>query len=121
MQQGARCRTKDVRASLTMTLCSTSPKGSMPVSRRFAAPTERPDYLIDEVTGTLRRGPGLRELQHEIDRTRRQGGPMVVAFIDVDGLKAVNDKRGHAAGDQLLRDVAEALKQGLRSYDLVLR
>jgi diguanylate cyclase (GGDEF)-like protein len=83
--------------------------------------TERQDYLIDELTGTLRRGPGLRELQHEIDRTRRQGDSMVVAFIDVDGLKAVNDKRGHAAGDQLLRGVAEALKQGLRSYDLVLR
>ena len=83
--------------------------------------TKRQDYLIDELTGTLRRGPGLRELQHEIDRTRRQGDSLVVAFIDVDGLKAVNDKRGHAAGDQLLRDVAEALKQGLRSYDLVLR
>jgi diguanylate cyclase (GGDEF)-like protein len=83
--------------------------------------TDRQDYLIDELTGTLRRGPGLRELQHEIDRARRQGDSLVVVFIDVDGLKAVNDKRGHAAGDQLLRDVAEALKQGLRSYDLVLR
>jgi diguanylate cyclase (GGDEF)-like protein len=83
--------------------------------------TDRQDYLIDDLTGTLRRGPGLRELQHEIDRARRQGTPLVVAFIDVDGLKAVNDERGHAAGDQLLRDVAEALKQGLRSYDLVLR
>jgi diguanylate cyclase (GGDEF)-like protein len=82
---------------------------------------DRQDYLIDELTGTLRRGPGLRELKHEIDRARRQGDSLVVAFIDVDGLKAVNDKRGHAAGDQLLRGVAEALKQGLRSYDLVLR
>ena len=44
-----------------------------------------------------------------------------MTFIDVDGLKTVNDTSGHAAGDQLLRDVGEALRQGLRSYDLVLR
>jgi diguanylate cyclase (GGDEF)-like protein len=39
----------------------------------------------------------------------------------VDGLKEVNDRRGHAAGDRLLREVAEAFRQGLRSYDLMLR
>ena len=83
--------------------------------------SERQDYLIDDLTGVLRRGPGIRELQHEIDRARRQGDSLVVAFIDVDGLKALNDRRGHAAGDQLLRELAEALRQGLRSYDLVLR
>jgi diguanylate cyclase (GGDEF)-like protein len=82
---------------------------------------ERQDYLIDELTGLLRRGPGLRELQQEIDRARRQGHQLLVAFIDVDGLKVVNDRRGHAAGDRLLREVAEALRHGLRSYDLVLR
>ena len=81
----------------------------------------RKDYLIDELTGILRRGPGLRELQHEIDRARRQGHPLVVAFIDVNGLKSVNDREGHAAGDQVLREVAQALRQGLRSYDLLLR
>lgn len=81
----------------------------------------RKDYLIDELTGILRRGPGLRELQHEIDRARRQGHPLVVAFIDVNGLKVVNDREGHAAGDQLLREVTEALRQGLRSYDLLFR
>jgi diguanylate cyclase (GGDEF)-like protein len=81
----------------------------------------RKDYLIDELTGILRRGPGMRELQHEMDRARRQGHPLVVAFIDVDGLKAVNDRQGHAAGDQVLRVVTEGLRQGLRSYDLLFR
>ncbi|MDP8956272.1 MAG: diguanylate cyclase [Actinomycetota bacterium] len=81
----------------------------------------RKDYLIDELTGILRRGPGLLELQHEIDRARRQGHPLIVAFIDVNGLKSVNDREGHAAGDQVLREVAEALRQGLRSYDLMFR
>ena len=81
----------------------------------------RKDYLIDELTGILRRGPGMRELQHEMDRARRQGLTLVVAFIDVDGLKAVNDQQGHAAGDQVLRAVAEGMTQGLRSYDLLFR
>ena len=81
----------------------------------------RKDYLIDELTGILRRGPGLRELQHEIDRARRQGAPLVVAFVDVNGLKSVNDREGHAAGDQVLREVARTLGEGLRSYDLLFR
>jgi diguanylate cyclase (GGDEF)-like protein len=60
-------------------------------------------------------------MQHEIDRARRQGHPLLVAFIDVNGLKSVNDREGHAAGDQVLREVAEALRHGLRSYDLLFR
>ena len=81
----------------------------------------RKDYLIDELTGIFRRGPGLKELQHEIDRARRQGHSLIVAFIDVNHLKAVNDREGHAAGDQVLREVADALREGLRSYDLLFR
>src|SRR5205807_5517059 len=64
---------------------------------------------------------GLADLQVEIDRVRRSDGRLVLAFVDVDGLKAINDAEGHAAGDQLLRDVAAALRAGLRSYDLVVR
>ncbi len=42
-------------------------------------------------------------------------------FIDVDGLKAVNDRDGHAAGDERLRATAAAMRERLRSYDLVIR
>ena len=73
------------------------------------------------MTGTLRRGRGLVDLQREIDRAHRSDGRLVLAFVDVDGLKAINDAQGHVAGDQLLRDVGEALRAGLRSYDLVIR
>jgi diguanylate cyclase (GGDEF)-like protein len=75
----------------------------------------------DELTGVLRRGAGLAALSREIDRARRTEGRLVLAFLDVDGLKKVNDSLGHAAGDRLLIDVAGALRSRLRSYDLVMR
>jgi diguanylate cyclase (GGDEF)-like protein len=77
---------------------------------------------MDDLTGTLRRGSGITALQREIARAHRVGGDgIVVAFMDVDGLKYVNDTAGHAAGDQLLRDVAAAIRERVRSYDLVFR
>ena len=45
----------------------------------------------------------------------------MVAFIDVDGLKAVNDERGHADGDELLRGVVQCVKRNLRPYDFIVR
>jgi diguanylate cyclase (GGDEF)-like protein len=61
------------------------------------------------------------DLRREIDRARRSDGALILAFVDVDGLKAINDTHGHAAGDRALRAVAVALLGGLRSYDLVVR
>lgn len=54
-------------------------------------------------------------------RAKRIKQPFILAFVDVDGLKATNDSLGHAAGDQLLHGVAETLRAYLRSYDLVIR
>ena len=77
---------------------------------------------VDDLTGVLRRGAGLEALAVEIERARRSGGqPLTVAFVDVDGLKKVNDTLGHAAGDELLCRVAGAMRSRLRAYDLVLR
>ena len=76
---------------------------------------------LDELTGTYRRGLGTLALQREIDRARHSGGRLVLAFVDVDGLKQVNDRDGHAAGDALLIDVAATLRSKLRSYDPVVR
>lgn len=45
----------------------------------------------------------------------------MLAYIDVDGLKSVNDAHGHAAGDALLHDVAAAIQTHLRSYDAIAR
>ena len=45
----------------------------------------------------------------------------MLAFVDVDGLKEVNDRHGHAAGDALLIDVAATIRSKLRSYDPIVR
>jgi diguanylate cyclase (GGDEF)-like protein len=79
------------------------------------------DAHLDELTGVHRRGMGSHELEREIDRARRGTGRLVLAFVDVDDLKAFNDRHGHAAGDALLVDVVAAMRSRLRSYDPVIR
>jgi diguanylate cyclase (GGDEF)-like protein len=76
---------------------------------------------LDELTGTYRRGLGTLALQGEINRARHSGGRLVLAFVDVDGLKEVNDRDGHAEGDALLIDVAATIRSKLRSYDPLVR
>jgi diguanylate cyclase (GGDEF)-like protein len=88
---------------------------------RNKAARDRAEAGVDGLTGALRRDRGLADLEREIGRARRADGRLVLAFIDVDGLKVINDVQGHAAGDQLLREVGVALRTGLRSYDLVVR
>ena len=67
------------------------------------------------------RRAGLAAVQREIDRSERSGEPLVLAFVDTVGLKAINDTRGHAAGDRVLEDIAGCITDDLRSYDLVTR
>jgi diguanylate cyclase (GGDEF)-like protein len=76
---------------------------------------------LDDLTGAYGRALGTHALQGEIDRARREGKPLVLAFVDVDGLKGVNDRHGHAAGDALLRDVVAAIRSDLRAYDPIVR
>jgi len=75
----------------------------------------------DPLTGARARAAGLHELDLELARCRRGGGQLVVAYVDVVGLKALNDSKGHAAGDALLRDVVTLIRQNLRTYDLTIR
>lgn len=88
---------------------------------RAQAALDREASETDELTHVRRRGPGMKQLQHEIDRARRNSEELVVTFIDVDDLKAVNDTEGHLAGDSLLVAVADSLRRCLRSYDLIMR
>jgi diguanylate cyclase (GGDEF)-like protein len=75
----------------------------------------------DELTGAWVRKFGLSEVARELERADRTGANLVLAFIDVDGLKEVNDKHGHLAGDGLLRLVGETIRANIRGYDVLVR
>jgi diguanylate cyclase (GGDEF)-like protein len=76
---------------------------------------------LDELTGAFRREMGRLALTQEIERARRADGRLVVAFVDVDGLKDLNDREGHAAGDRALQAVVGAIRKRLRSFDPITR
>ncbi len=76
---------------------------------------------LDALTGAYRREMGRLALRNEVDRARRGDGHFVIAFIDVDGLKGVNDREGHAAGDRILRTLVATMRANLRSYDPIVR
>jgi diguanylate cyclase (GGDEF)-like protein len=88
---------------------------------RVVSATERFEFLVDELTGAHRRAAGLLELEREIVRSTRTNQSFVLAFVDVDGLKMVNDALGHRAGDDLLILVAETVRHHVRRYDLLVR
>ena len=76
----------------------------------------------DDLTGCVRRTAGVQMVEAEIKRARRMAeGRLTLCFIDVVGLKAVNDRAGHAAGDAILRELSQALKKRLRGSDIVIR
>jgi diguanylate cyclase (GGDEF)-like protein len=88
---------------------------------RAAAAEELALEGFDYVTGALRRRVGFAAIQREMDRTARSDESLVVAFIDIDGLTTVNDELGHETGDELLRETVNAIKDRLRSYDVITR
>jgi diguanylate cyclase (GGDEF)-like protein len=75
----------------------------------------------DQLTGAWTRGFGLNELARELKRAQRTGSELVLGFIDVDGLKRVNDADGHLAGDELLQLLGATVHAFVRPYDVVMR
>jgi diguanylate cyclase (GGDEF)-like protein len=85
------------------------------------AQTAREAALSDSLTGALHRRGFVEAAEQELERARRYDHPLAFAFVDVRGLKGVNDTRGHGAGDRLLTDVVRLLKASSRSSDVVGR
>jgi diguanylate cyclase (GGDEF)-like protein len=87
--------------------------------------TEAADDLkfaaTDELTGAWTRRFGLEEVARELERAHRTGASLVLAFIDIDGLKHLNDSQGHLAGDNLLQLLGETLRASVRPYDVIVR
>jgi len=72
------------------------------------------DVRQDHLTGLANRQSWDERLGEELVRSRRSGSPVTVAIIDLDGFKAINDRRGHLAGDALLQEFAESWRRVVR-------
>ncbi|MGK2931330.1 MAG: sensor domain-containing diguanylate cyclase [Solirubrobacterales bacterium] len=81
----------------------------------------RQTALEDALTGLANRRSFEDQMERQYDRCRRHGEEAVLFMIDIDNLKQVNDRHGHAAGDNLLRFVAESLVRNARKHDVVAR
>lgn len=75
----------------------------------------------DALTGLANRSHLVEELDRALARAMRHDHRLAVLFIDLDGFKSVNDRLGHAAGDDLLAGVGRCLRQSLRAEDFVAR
>ena len=76
---------------------------------------------VDRLTGVVNRQALLAALFTEVERASRYERPLCVAFVDIDHFKTVNDSYGHAAGDIVLRGVAQTIAENLRASDLIGR
>jgi diguanylate cyclase (GGDEF)-like protein len=77
--------------------------------------------VVDELTGVLNRRGSRDLLERELRRVERSGAPLTALLIDIDGFKAINDERGHASGDRVLKQVARNLALDIRAHDRVGR
>jgi diguanylate cyclase (GGDEF)-like protein len=75
----------------------------------------------DGLTGLMNRRHFMQAAEMEQQRAQRYRRPVTVAMADLDSFKKLNDTYGHAAGDAVLRDFAEQVRETLRQSDLVCR
>jgi diguanylate cyclase (GGDEF)-like protein len=77
--------------------------------------------MVDELTGLYNRRGFATLAERHLTLARRKAAPVLLLAIDVDGLKAINDQHGHAAGDRALAATAVILRNTYRSADLIAR
>lgn len=75
----------------------------------------------DGLTGCFNKRCLLERLEAELSFAERHAQPLALAMLDIDHFKAVNDTYGHQAGDQVLREVAQAVQHTVRTEDLLAR
>ena len=81
----------------------------------------RHDATHDRLTGLWNRGMIVDQLVGEVERAQRENHPLAIVMGDVDHFKSVNDTYGHAAGDEVLREIAQRLASIKRRYDSIGR
>jgi diguanylate cyclase (GGDEF)-like protein len=93
------------------------------LERQVAERTRALEQLsrTDALTGLRNRRAFLEELSREVNRASRQRRPLAALYIDIDDFKGLNDREGHARGDEALAAVANALARTLRAVDAAAR
>lgn len=81
----------------------------------------REQAIFDHLTGLMNRRFLEETLERELPRAKRKDYPVSISIIDIDQLKHINDKYGHAAGDVMLQAVSELLKKKTRQGDIICR
>lgn len=81
----------------------------------------RRDATTDPLTGVWNRRPFLEQAERRIRRNSEDGLSSIVALLDIDHFKLVNDKYGHPFGDLVLRRVSKGMRDALRAVDLMCR
>lgn len=82
---------------------------------------ERALARTDSLTGAVNPRAFEEAARLELERARRTGRPVTLAYLDLDGFKAVNDSLGHAAGDEALKAIAQAIRSQVRTLDVFAR
>ncbi|MFQ6372419.1 diguanylate cyclase [Shewanella sp. YIC-542] len=75
----------------------------------------------DDLTGIFNRGAATTQIELAIERCKRQQQQAALLFIDLDRFKPINDNLGHAAGDKVLKEIAQRLHCSLRASDMIAR
>jgi len=109
--------------ALTLLVVATSVLVVLAVRERFDREREalRAVALSDPLTGVANRRLLISRIEYEISRHTRAGQTFALVMLDLDGFKPLNDRFGHAAGDEILCDVARALTRAMRGQDTVAR
>jgi len=76
---------------------------------------------IDSLTGCYNRGYGLELLDRQMKLSHRSKSPLLLAFLDIDRFKSINDTYGHDEGDLVLKEVVKLFKSTLREIDIICR
>jgi diguanylate cyclase (GGDEF)-like protein len=100
--------------------------GSVAVARDMTAMKTRESELkqlslVDELTGLCNRRAFLSLASHQLAVARRTGRPVALFFVDLDGLKEINDAFGHDRGDAVLREAGGILRASFRGSDIIAR
>lgn len=82
---------------------------------------QRQKALIDPLTGLPNRAAWTERLEHEVGQWRQHGNSLLLAMLDLDHFKRINDNYGHLAGDKVLKIIANVLRKRLRGSDFIAR